>query len=86
MEHLQRLLPEFLLCAAVTLAAMLLQDVEVSFAGQPYLEALVLAILIGVAVRIQAGFGVIWRIPADASQSANLSRMTFSERIASRPS
>jgi uncharacterized integral membrane protein (TIGR00698 family) len=48
---LQRLLPGLLLCAAITLAAMLLQDVEVSIAGQPYLEALVLAILLGVAVR-----------------------------------
>jgi uncharacterized integral membrane protein (TIGR00698 family) len=50
-SHLQRLLPGFLLCGAITLAAVLLQDVEVYFVGQPYLEALVLAILLGVAVR-----------------------------------
>ena len=50
-EHLKRLLPGILICVAITIAAMLLQMVEVHFAGQPYLEALVLAILIGVAVR-----------------------------------
>ena len=51
MERLLRLLPGFLLCIAITLISMLLQDVEVSLVDQPYLEALVLAILIGVAVR-----------------------------------
>jgi uncharacterized integral membrane protein (TIGR00698 family) len=50
-EHLKRLLPGVIVCVAITIAAMLLQMVEVHFAGQPYLEALVLAILIGVAVR-----------------------------------
>ena len=50
-EHLKRLLPGIMICVAITIAAMLLQMVEVHFAGQPYLEALVLAILIGVAVR-----------------------------------
>ena len=50
-EHLKRLLPGILICVAITIAAMLLQMVEVHFAGQPYLEALVLAILIGVTVR-----------------------------------
>ncbi len=46
-----RLLPGIALCAAITIAAILLQVVEVHFAGQPYLEALVLAILLGVAIR-----------------------------------
>jgi uncharacterized integral membrane protein (TIGR00698 family) len=50
-DYLQRLLPGIAVCVAVTLAAMALQLVEVHFAGQPYLEALVLAILLGVAVR-----------------------------------
>jgi uncharacterized integral membrane protein (TIGR00698 family) len=49
--YAKNLLPGLLLCIAVTIAAMLLQVAEVHFAGQPYLEALVLAILIGVAVR-----------------------------------
>src|SRR5262245_31758368 len=49
--HLQRYLPGLVLCVAITLAATLLQAIEVELAGQPYLEALVLAILIGVAIR-----------------------------------
>jgi uncharacterized integral membrane protein (TIGR00698 family) len=49
--YLRRLLPGIALCIAITAAAMLLQGIEVHFAGQPYLEALVLAILLGVAVR-----------------------------------
>src|SRR5580658_1592496 len=51
MEHLRRLLPGILLCIAITIIAILLQAVEVHFAGQAYLEALVLAILLGVAIR-----------------------------------
>jgi uncharacterized integral membrane protein (TIGR00698 family) len=46
-----RLLPGILLCVAVTVAATLLQIAEVHFTRQPYLEALVLAILLGVAIR-----------------------------------
>jgi len=49
--YLKRLLPGVLLCVAITLGAMLLERIEVFFVDQPYLEALVLAILIGVAVR-----------------------------------
>lgn len=43
--------PGIVLCAAITLAAIALQFAEVHVTGQPYLESLVLAILIGVAVR-----------------------------------
>jgi uncharacterized integral membrane protein (TIGR00698 family) len=50
-EHLRRLSPGILLCIAITVVAILLQTVEVHFAGQAYLEALVLAILLGVAIR-----------------------------------
>lgn len=50
-EYLQRRLPGIFVCIAITLAATLLQAVETHFAGQPYLEALVLAILLGVAIR-----------------------------------
>src|ERR1700728_3809321 len=50
-EHLHRLLPGILLCVAITGVAVLLQAVEVHFVGQAYLEALVLAILVGVVVR-----------------------------------
>ena len=50
-EHLRRLSPGILLCIAITVVAIALQAVEVYFAGQTYLEALVLAILLGVAIR-----------------------------------
>ena len=50
-EQLHRLLPGIVLCVAITGLASLLQAAEVYFVGQAYLEALVLAILIGVAVR-----------------------------------
>lgn len=45
------LAPGLLLCGAVTFAAVLLQDVEERLFGRAWLEALVLAILIGTAVR-----------------------------------
>ena len=48
---LPRFVPGVLLCAAITLAALAVQYVEERLVGQPYLEALVIAILIGVAVR-----------------------------------
>ena len=50
-EHLRRLSPGILLCIAITIVAIVLQAVEVHFAGQTYLEALVLAILLGVVIR-----------------------------------
>jgi uncharacterized integral membrane protein (TIGR00698 family) len=50
-EYLRRLSPGILLCIAITIVAILLQAVEVHFAGQAYLEALVLSILLGVAIR-----------------------------------
>jgi uncharacterized membrane protein YadS len=50
-ERLHRLLPGIVLCVAITGVASLLQVAEVYFVGQAYLEALVLAILVGVAVR-----------------------------------
>ncbi|SER61284.1 conserved hypothetical integral membrane protein [Faunimonas pinastri] len=46
-----RLLPGILLCVFVTGLATLLQILEVQVAGEPYLEALVLAILLGVLLR-----------------------------------
>ena len=49
--RLTNMLPGLLLCAAITAAAYALQAVEVRLAGEAYIEALVLAILLGVAVR-----------------------------------
>src|SRR5580700_3533696 len=46
-----RLLPGLALCIAITITAIRLQAIEVYFVGQPYLEALVLAILLGVFIR-----------------------------------
>jgi uncharacterized integral membrane protein (TIGR00698 family) len=46
-----RMLPGLALCAAITILALVLQAIETHVVGQPYLEALVLAILIGVMVR-----------------------------------
>ncbi len=50
-QYAKRLLPGLLVCVLITIAATLLQGIEVHFTGQPYLEALVLAILLGVAIR-----------------------------------
>ena len=44
-------MPGIVLCIAITIVAILVQAVEVHFAGQTYLEALVLAILLGVVIR-----------------------------------
>jgi len=57
-KQLRRLLPGVLVCIAITLAALALQAIEVFFVGEAYLEALVLAILIGVVVR------TVWLPPA----------------------
>jgi uncharacterized integral membrane protein (TIGR00698 family) len=51
LRHPNQLIPGLLLCGAVTLAAMGLQIVEERVLGRPYLEALVLAILLGTLVR-----------------------------------
>ena len=51
MTSILRLLPGLLLCLALTALAELLQRVEVACTGQAYLEALVLAILLGLALR-----------------------------------
>ena len=54
------LLPGVLLCVAITFVALVLQAIEVYFAGEPYLEALVAAILIGVAIRAFWQPGDFW--------------------------
>src|SRR5258708_14859504 len=46
-----RLLPGIALCGAVTLAAVLLERLEAGLLGRAWLEALVLAILVGTLVR-----------------------------------
>ena len=51
MRLISRLGPGLLVCVAVTAAAFALEHVERLLAGEAYLEALVLAILLGVATR-----------------------------------
>jgi uncharacterized integral membrane protein (TIGR00698 family) len=48
---LKDILPGVFVSVAIAIAAILLQQAEIYFAGQPYLEAIVLAILLGVASR-----------------------------------
>lgn len=50
-HQLGRLLPGLMLCVAVTIAAVGLQEVERRGLGRAWLESLVLAILLGTAVR-----------------------------------
>jgi uncharacterized integral membrane protein (TIGR00698 family) len=59
-DRLQRLAPGLLLCIVITLAAYGLERIETATLGEPYLEALVLAILIGVAVRTAWQPGPNW--------------------------
>ena len=60
-DFVRRLTPGILLCLAITAAAVVLQAVETDLAGAPYLEALVLAILLGVAVRTAWKPGPLWQ-------------------------
>lgn len=50
MMRLRRLLPGLALCIAIGIVGWLLQVVEQQWLGRPYIEALVLALLIGVVV------------------------------------
>lgn len=56
-----RVLPGVALCVAVTLAALALEHAEAALFGRAWLEALVLAILIGTAVRTAWPPGARWR-------------------------
>jgi uncharacterized integral membrane protein (TIGR00698 family) len=57
---LPALVPGLALCAAVTGAAMGLQDLEIHLFGEAWLESLVLAILVGTLVRTLWTPGRIW--------------------------
>lgn len=58
---ISNILPGLALCVAVTAAAMLLEQVEADVFGRAWLEALVLAILLGTVVRTAWTPGVRWR-------------------------
>ncbi len=57
----RKLFPGLLLCAGLTVLAALLQRLEHHLFGQDWLEALVLAILLGLAVRTAWAPGPAWR-------------------------
>lgn len=61
MRHYKKLFPGLLLCIGVTFLANVLQVAEVRLFGQVWLEALVLAILLGLIVRAVWLPGPIWR-------------------------
>ena len=56
-----RLLPGLLLCVGVTIAAMALEHAEAALFGRAWLEALVLAILLGAALRTAWSPDARWR-------------------------
>ncbi|MFC0388973.1 YeiH family protein [Muricoccus vinaceus] len=62
-----RLLPGVLLCAGVTLAAVALARIEAALFGRAWLEALVLAILLGAAIRTAWTPGPRWKPGIDFS-------------------
>jgi len=66
-RHLLGLAPGVGLCIAVTAVAILLQGVEVKLFGRPWLEALVLAILIGAGVRTLWAPSLRWTAGIDFS-------------------
>ena len=59
---LVRLLPGIALCLAVTLLSMGMQVLEEGSLGHPYVEALVIAILLGMAIRTAWTPGTRWRV------------------------
>ncbi len=61
LERCARIAPGLLLCIAVTLAARMLQGIEESVFGKAWLESLVLAILLGAAVRTGWTPSSTWR-------------------------
>jgi uncharacterized integral membrane protein (TIGR00698 family) len=56
----KRTLPGIALCVGLTAVAKLLEQAEVNAFGQPYLEGLVIAILLGVAIRTVWKPGPMW--------------------------
>jgi hypothetical protein len=59
-KNLIRILPGVILCIVVTFVAVLVQMLEVLVVGQPYLKALVIPIVLGVAIRSAWTPGPYW--------------------------
>ena len=66
-ESLKLYGPGVALCAAVSAVATLIEKIEVYLFGQSYLEALVIAILLGVLVRTFWAPGRVWRAGINVS-------------------
>jgi uncharacterized integral membrane protein (TIGR00698 family) len=62
-----RILPGFVLCGSIAAAGYALQHVELVASGRAWIEALVLAILIGAAIRTAWTPGQMWRPGIDFS-------------------
>jgi uncharacterized integral membrane protein (TIGR00698 family) len=62
-----RLVPGVALCVAITLAARAIQTAEVRLFGHPFVEAIVLAILLGTALRTLWTPGARWKPGIDLS-------------------
>ena len=60
-SNIFRVLPGLMLCILITVGAGLLQSAEIRLTGEAYLEALVLAILLGVAIRAAWTPGERWQ-------------------------
>ncbi len=58
---LKSAMPGVALCVAVTAVAKLIEQAEVGYAGHPYLEGLVVAILLGVLIRAFWTPGPVWK-------------------------
>jgi uncharacterized integral membrane protein (TIGR00698 family) len=58
---LKTALPGVALCVAVTAVAKLMEQAELVYAGHPYLEGLVIAILLGVLIRVFWTPGPAWK-------------------------
>ena len=72
LEGAARLLPGVMLCAAVSLAALGLARLEEAVFGRAWLETLVLAILLGCAIRTAWRPGPRWKPGIDFSAKALL--------------
>jgi len=59
---LKSAVPGVALCVAIAAAAKLIEQVEVGYAGHPYLEGLVIAILLGVLIRAFWTPGPVWKL------------------------
>ncbi|MFH5925668.1 YeiH family protein [Roseomonas xinghualingensis] len=66
-DRFSRLMPGILLCAGITLAAVALARLEAALFGRAWVEALVLAILLGTAVRTAWRPGPRWKPGIDFS-------------------